>query len=373
MEHPDDKFKYQGKEFQFVGFDEVCQFEGDMYLYLHSRCRSTDPDIVPMVRATSNPGGVGHQFFKDRFVTITQPGKTYTDPLSGLSRCFIPAKIYDNPTLIDADPAYLHRLMLLPKVERERLLEGSWDSFEGQGFPELSREVHGIEPFEIPPEWPRFRTFDWGYSKPFSVGWWAVDQDDRLYRYRYLYGCADGERDKGIRWTPSDIARRIQEVESTMTVQVRPGPADPSIWHKNPLKRKGGQGISVAEEMQNLGVTWLIGDNARVLGKQQFHERLRVSEDGYPNIYVFNNDEPFWSTVPVLQLSETNPEDINDKAEDHVYDEVRYACMHRPMKVQRHDTKPPAGSFEALRNKHIRATKLSKKRGITLTDAYGRL
>jgi hypothetical protein len=180
MQHETDKYNYQGKEYNFIGPDELTQFLESQILYLFSRLRSTNPAIPTQFRATTNPGGIGHKWVKDRYVTMTEPGKTYIDPKTGLSRVFIPGQREDNPSLFENDPGYLSRLDALPEIERLRLKDGIWDSFEGQIFTELSQRVHGIEPFDIPPEWERFCVLDWGFAKPFSVGWYAVDYDGIL-------------------------------------------------------------------------------------------------------------------------------------------------------------------------------------------------
>jgi len=182
MQFEADKYSHQGKEYHFVGFDEVTQFTVSQYLYLHSRVRSTDAAIPIRIRATTNPGGIGHVWCKERFVDIAAPLRPYVDPNTGQSRVFIPASVHDNPTLVENDPAYVKRLEALPEIEKMRLLYGVWDVFEGQVFPDLSQRVHGFEPFQPPPEWEKFMVFDWGYAKPFSIGWYAVDFDGIIYR-----------------------------------------------------------------------------------------------------------------------------------------------------------------------------------------------
>ena len=156
MQHENDKYNYQGKEYQKVGVDELTQFTETQYLYLHSRVRTTDDKINCQVLSTSNPGGIGHMFVKDRFQPGERDLKTYYDPKSGLSRVFIPATVDDNPTLFEKDPEYIMRLEALPEIERKRLRLGNWDAFEGQIFAELLQSIQGYEDFPIPPEWERF-------------------------------------------------------------------------------------------------------------------------------------------------------------------------------------------------------------------------
>lgn len=372
MQHEDDKKKHQGKEYQYIGFDEATHFTPTQYLYLFSRARSKDASIPVRVRAASNPGGVSHQFFKDRFkIGLVTPGTTIYDEKTGLSRVFVPGLLEDNPTLLLNDPAYLQRLELLPEVERMRLRYGVWDAFEGQVFSELNKDVHGIGPFDIPPEWERFRTFDWGYSAPFSVGWWAVDFDGRLYRYREWYGGKDDGSGtvKGLRLSDVEIARGVREREQGE--RVKPGPADPSIWSRKRSK-DGIIGPSTAEEMAKEGIHWIKADNDRIGGKRQVHHRLRMGDDGRPQIYIFHSCKDFWRTLPLLQEAPNNPEDVNTEQEDHCYDEVRYACMFRPVK-SKPVIQPDVGSFQYERRKYIRAKQYAARHGCSLTAAYGRV
>ena len=378
MQHEDDKYNYQGKEYHFIGFDEVTQFTKTQYLYLFSRCRSTVPELPSRIRATTNPGGIGHIWCKERFIDPMKPIKTYVDPVTGLSRIFIPAKIYDNPTLIENDPGYLKRLEALPEVERMRLLEGSWDVFEGQVFGELSMLVHGCDSFEVPAEWEKFMAFDWGYSKPFSVAWYALDYDGVLYRYREWYGCKDNEHDIGLKMSATDIARGIWEREKE---KVRFRVADPACWNKRP-KKDGPPGPSVVEDMSKEGIYFTKADNNRILGKLQVHNRLKMEEEidpstgeitkSYPRCLIFRNNKHFWRTMMELRLDPKNPEDVDTDQEDHIYDEFRYACMARPV-IPRKKERIPPGSFMAERNKYIKAKKYAQRHGVSLEAAYGRV
>ena len=370
-------YNYQGKEFQFIGFDEAGQFIPAQYLYLFSRCRSIYPEIRPRIRSATNPGGIGHIFLKNRFqIGNTEPETTIVDLDTGLTRKYIPAKIQDNPTLMENDPAYIKRLMLLPEIERMRLLEGVWDAFEGQVFTELNREVHGVEPFDLPPEWEYFRTFDWGYSKPWCCIFWANDFDGKLYIVKVIYGAKVGENgvcvDVGLKQSDAEIAREIKKAEQELGVKVRPGPACKSTWAKRPAKG-GVAGPAPFEEMQREGVVWLKADHDRISGKRQFHTRLRLDEEGNPHMYVFNDAGAFWDFIPLLRESDKNPEDVQeDQEHDHIYEAVRFGLMYKPIRPQQ-PVKEDVGSFQWERRKMIRAKALARKKGISLGSAYGRV
>ena len=250
-------------------------------------------------------------------------------------RIFIPSTVFDNRILLKNDPEYVARLAGLPDADRRALLYGDWDAFAGQVFGEWRSDPDGrdsgihshvITPFEIPADWTVARSFDFGYSRPFSVGWWAVDRDGCLYRIRELYGCT-GTPNEGVRWDPGRIAREIAAIEkedpNLKERRVR-GIADPSIFDES-------RGESVARMMEHEGVYFEPGDNARIAGKMQLHRRLRFDENGRAGLYVFDTCSHFIRTVPALTYGRVNVEDVDTSQEDHIYDETRYLCMEFPV------------------------------------------
>jgi hypothetical protein len=383
-QHENDKYNYQGKEYHRVGFDELTQFTETQYTYLHSRVRTTDSDIQPQVLSTTNPGGIGHTWVKERFQPEQRALQTYYDPHTGLTRVFVPATIEDNPTLFENDPLYLSRLEGLPEIERKRLRYGIWDAFEGQVFTELSKRIHGCEPFDVPPEWERYCVFDWGYAKPFSVGWYAVDYDDVIYRYREWYGCKREEEssedgtDVGLKMQAWEVAKGILEREKGEKVRMRI--ADPSIWHpRQESRRNEALGKTIIEDFNNQRVFFTKADNERLHGKLQVHKRLELDteidkETGeiigeHPKIQIFNNCHGFWRTMPQLVEDQKNPDDVDTTQEDHIYDELRYMCMARPVRPKKVEHLP-SGSFRAERERLIRAKKHAKRHGVSVEQAY---
>jgi len=380
MQHEDDKYNYQGKEFNFVGFDEVTQFTETQYLYLHSRARSTVREIPTRIRATTNPGGIGHVWCKERFVDVAPPNKTYIDSATGQSRAFIPAKVTDNPTLVENDPAYIQRLESLPEIEKLRLLHGVWDVFEGQVFTELSDKVHGCDPFPIPPEWEKIMAFDWGYARPFCALYFAVDFDGTIYLYNELYGMKDNDPNKGMRFTNTQICREIIKFESNDNVKFRV--ADPACW--SPTKLKGSNqvhGPSFVEDASKEGLFFLKGDNDRLFGKQQIHQRFMVDNeydeageiiDSRPRFVAFRSCKRWWAEMLSLREDPKHPEDVDTDQPDEGYDCTRYAFMSRPVRPKKVVTIPP-GSFMAERRRYIRAKQYSQRHGVSLSAAYMRV
>ncbi len=341
MQYRQDRVKYQGKRYDFVGFDELTHFEWEEYAYMFSRNRPGGPGTRCYIRATCNPGGIGHSWVKSRFIAGKQPLTTYWEEVCiggkmyRRSRVFVPSTVFDNKILLENDPNYVAALGMLPEQERKALLYGDWDSFSGQVFTEFCNHpegadtrqfTHVIRPFAIPKDWKRYRSFDFGYSRPFSVAWWAVDQDGRVYRYRELYG-STGEPNVGLKWHPKQIAAKIQEMEEKYEKGCHiTGIADPSIWDQS----RGSEG-SIITMMENSGLYFEKANNARIAGKMQLHYRLAFDEEGYPMLYVFDTCKEFIRTIGALMYDPLDTEDVDSSGEDHIYDETRYFLMCDPI------------------------------------------
>ena len=348
MQYTKDRINYQGKRYDFIAFDELTHFTWDEYSYMFSRNRPSGPGTRVYMRASTNPGGIGHGWVKDRFITAAPPltpvedNYEVPDPSGRLiklrrRRIFVPSTVFDNQELLRNDPNYLANLAMLPEAERNALLYGSWDSFDGQVFREWrndpqhyddQRWTHVIDPFPIPKHWRIYRGFDFGYAKPFSVGWFAVDEDGRIYHIKEYYGCT-GTPNTGIKLNPVEIAAGIREMEAEDPVlkgKQIVGIADPSIFDES-------RGESVARMMQRSPnfIYWQGGDNTRLAGKMQFHYRLAFDSEGLPMFQVFSTCKHFIRTIPTLVYDESKVEDINTDQEDHIYDMCRYVMMEHPL------------------------------------------
>lgn len=353
MQHTKDRTNYQGKRYDYIDFDELTHFTWDEYSYLFSRNRPNGPGTRCYIRAQANPGGIGHGWVKERFITAAPPLTPIYEEVNIIfpdghtekkvrSRIFVPSSVFDNKILLENDPEYITRLASLPENERKALLYGDWDCFSGQVFTEWRDNpdgyktrvnTHVIEPFRVPSYWEIYRGFDFGYSRPFSVGWYAVDQDGRMYRIREFYGCT-GVPNEGIRMEPGQIARKIRQIEAedpNLRNKKIHGIADPSIFDES-------RGESVAQMMEREGVYFEKADNTRIAGKMQLHNRLAFDENGIPMLYIFSTCRHFIRTVPALVYSSSDVEDIDTDAEDHIYDEVRYVAMEHPISPPRKKT-----------------------------------
>lgn len=344
-----DAFSYKGMEIQWLYFDELTTFSYDVYTFLRSRLRAKKSlGVKPCVRCTSNPGDIGHAWVKARFVdsgpytsivrheffSKTENKTKYT------TTQYIPAFVTENPHI---SQEYIDELEQKPEALRRALLFGEWDAFEGQVFtewtdkPEHYRDgigTHVIEPFDIPLSWARYCSFDFGFSKPFSVGWWALRPDGCLIRYREWYGC-NGTPNQGLKLSVKQIAAGIleREREEALDGVVFSRYADPSIVDSS-------RGVSVCDQMREAGVNFLPADHTRISGKMQFHERLRFGDDGRPRMQVFSTCKDFIRTIPALSYSLTKPEDIDSDGEDHQYDEARYLFQMNPIPRREAEQKP---------------------------------
>ena len=188
-----------------------------------------------------------------------------------------------------------------------------------------------------------YRSFDFGYAKPFSCAWWAIDYDGRAYRILELYGCTRTPNE-GVKWMPDKIFAEIHRIEMEHP-QLKGrdiiGVADPSIWDAS-------RGESVYDTACRNQVYFTPGDNARIPGWMQCQYRLQFDDDGYPMMYVFANCKAFIRTIPLLQYDDHRPEDLDTTAEDHVADEWRYFCMARPITPQRAKAKKDAPGDDPL-------------------------
>ncbi len=343
LENEDDVMRYQGQAFNWIGFDELTQWPTPYaWDYLRSRLRtSKESGLKLYMRATTNPGGPGHNWVKKMFIdpaaygkafwardletgedlvwpassTFAQENNLVGEPM--FKRRFIPASLSDNPYLSE-DGLYEANLLSLPENERRKLLYGDWSISEGAAFTEFNVNDHVIEPFDIPNSWKKFRACDYGYGSYSAVIWFAVAPSGQLVVYRELYV---------HKVLAADLADMILDIESGEVINY--GVLDSSLWHN-----RGDTGPSLAEVMIRRGCRWRRSDRSkgsRVAGKNELHRRLQIDEfTEEPGIVFFNTCRNTVSQLPMLPLDKNNPEDVDTKAEDHIYDAIRYGIMTRP-------------------------------------------
>ena len=339
--------QYQGAEYDVIFLDEATQLQ-EMWIKKITACVRGVNEFPKRIYYTCNPGGASHGYFKRLFID-----KQYEAGEDPEDYSFIQALVTDNKALMASQPDYIKQLEALPPKLREAWLYGRWDIFEGQFFedfrttPDIEkcaaagitpeeaaaqhRWTHVIEPFDLNTGerrgWNIMRSYDFGYNKPFSLGYWAVDYDGVLYRIMEMYGCTQTPNE-GVKWSPDEQFRRIREFENEHPWlkgrKIVDSVADPAIWDAS-------FGESIAETAAKYGIYFTPGDNQRIPGWMQVHYRLQFDQNGYARMYVFNNCKAFIRTMPLMMYSETKPEDLDTTLEDHCPDEVRYMCMSRPI------------------------------------------
>lgn len=334
-----DLTKFQGTEYDVVFIDEATNFSEEVFKTLTASVRGANSH-PKRVYLTCNPGGVGHSWVKRLFID-----RRYRSGERGEDYSFIKSLVTDNPALMSLDPDYVSRLEALPAKLRRAWLEGDWDIFEGQFFEEF-RDVpehygdrlftHVIDPFEIPRDWNVYRSYDFGYGKPFDVSWWALDHDGRAYLILELYGASSPN--VGVKWTPdrqfSEISR-IEHEHRWLKGKTILGVADPSIWDAS-------RGEAIIDTADRHFISFERGDNKRIPGWMQCHYRLSFDAEGRPMVYFFKTCTEAIRTLPSLVFSKNVPEDLDTEGEDHFADSFRYFAMSRPIAPRRAEAPPSA-------------------------------
>lgn len=326
-ESPDDVSTYQTAEWDALLIDEITQFDQLTYIGLLSRVRSTKPWWPgPRVRAAGTPLGVGHVWVKERWVKPADTYQIWKGPISegGMTRQFIPARVTDNPALIDADPDYIKRLRSLPPEEYRARALGDWDTFTGQFFTQWRPDIHIITPFDIPPDWDKYVAVDYGFNAPYAALWIARPPGtDVAYVYREHYG-------KDVK-LEEQIYRAKQACEDSGD-KVKGVIVDPALFGK--VNVKGERIDSMANDWMKEFYPVIKGNNDRIPGWRLLREMVDWKEGPNeevlvsPRLKVFSTCRNLIRTLPTLVMNENNPEDVDSDSEDHAADALRYGLMH---------------------------------------------
>jgi len=382
LERDRDAQNYQGHSYTRLYFEEITQYPSPTPIMKMKATLRSRAGVPCGLRATANPGGPGHAWVKSRYIDPDPRGYKIVEEteemevdgkkiIAKIDRVFIPSKLRDNKLLVINDPGYILRLRAAGSEALVKAwLEGDWNVIDGAFFSEFSLINHVLETHawlhRIPKTAPRYRAFDWGSAKPFSVGWYVISDGTwglpkgAALKYREWYG-SKGEN-VGVKMEASDVAKGIvlREAGEWMTQSV----ADPAVFIRN-------GGPSIAETMAINGCSWSPADNKRVPGWEQLHKRLN-GVDGRPMLYFLDCCVDTIRTLPLLQHDETHPEDVDTDGEDHAGDETRYFCMSRPFVA---DQAPPENTtyprlpqnmnFHDLLNR-AKAARLAKARAESL-------
>lgn len=319
LEKNSDVENYQGHQYSWIGWDELTQWPDDYcYTYMFSRLRSAK-GAPCFVRATTNPGGVGHSWVKARFIDPATPMTLIKDDITGENRVFIPAKLSDNKILVSSDPGYELRLdMISDPVTRRALKDGDWNIFAGQAFGEFDPSVHIIPNHELPAGVPVWKACDWGFVKPYCVLWAYANYDGDIVIWNELYGMKD-KPNEGSEEPATVVRDKIESVEATNNVWTEISYLDGQCWAKlddqpSVYDRLGGASMNWQP--------WPKGPGSRVNQKQIVHDWLKVI-NGKSRLKIMERCHNLIRTLPAIPLSRHNPEDIDTDSEDHAYDALR--------------------------------------------------
>jgi hypothetical protein len=247
--------------------------------------------------------------------------------------CFIPSTLEDNKVLMENDPQYEARLMSLPTHLARALRFGDWSVFEGQVLDSFRENIHVRKPFILEQgKWFKFCTMDWGWSRPYSIGFYAVNSIGQVIRYRELYGCAEGEYNVGVKKSAQELANEAWEIAAIEGIKDMV--ADPAIWTDEKIE---DESRSIAQVFMDVGFNMIKANNDRINGLIMVDATFKATvvtgqnPDGTPKVepmfMVFNNCRAFIRTIPLLTPNPNRPEDINTELEDHPYDDHRYGIM----------------------------------------------
>ncbi len=306
-----DVLRYQGQEYDVIALDEATQLTEFQFSTFKACLRGAN-DLPKRMYLTCNPGGVGHAWVKRLFVDRQFRPDENPDEYT-----FIPAGVYDNTVLLRQDPGYVKQLETLPDALRRAWLEGSWDVFEGQYFPEFSRHIHVCEPFKLPSDWIFFGAMDYGFDMLAAL-WLAMAPDGRIYVYREL-GRSGLTLTAAAGAVASESAGALPQYFA----------ASPDLWNRR--QDSGLSGVAIMSAIPGLPVL-LKADNRRIIGWRNLREFLALRSDGKPGLQIFSTCTELIRTLPALLHDKHCPEDASahPHAVTHFPEALRYGLMSIP-------------------------------------------
>ena len=325
IQYEKDVYQYQSAEYDVIRFDELTHFTEFMYTYMISRCRGANT-YPKRIKSSTNPGGVGHAWVKERFIDIGEPNVIHNCKLETgeeVTRIFIPSLVTDNKFMLEYDPDYIKRLDALPEKERKALKYGDWDIYDGMFFPEFKRSIHIIEPFKIPDNWNRYIAMDYGLDM-FAVLFIAIDTKGKAYVYNEIHK------------TNLIVSEAVQTLKSYMRQnKYKYIYAPPDLWNRN-----RDTGKSTAELFWEGGIDLTKASNNRIAGWLNVKEWLRIKKVRHEqtgelyedsDLKIFSNCLNLIKYLPQLQHDEKEPNDVATEPHEptHITDALRYFCVSR--------------------------------------------
>ncbi len=335
----DDIDKYVGIEYDVIVVEEMNQLTEAKIEKLRGSLRTSKTNWRPRLYGSFNPGGIGHAFVKSRYVI---PFRTQSQTKTR----FVPATYKQNPYL---NREYIEYLEGLTGDLGKAWREGDFDIFAGQFFKEWRYDIHVVQPFVIHDDWRKFIAGDYGFSKPASLGWYAVSPDEKLYRYKELYGT-------GMHYALlAEQAVSLTNPNEHIEYQV----FDPAFWAKKGEREDTLSGAEVySQKWKHITghLPYMVkADNSRVIGWGMVREYMNVfmgaDEELTAKLQVFSTCTDFIRTIPEQQHDLNKPEDLDTDGEDHAADELRYAIMSRPKPIATKEQLSSKRFNEAMKRK----------------------
>ena len=366
LEHEKDKYKYKSREFTYIAFDELTEFTESQYDYLDTRLRTSDPFLEPYLQncSASNPDGEGLIWVRERFIEAAEPEQVVrieTELRDGRivehDQVFIPAKLEDNPILMESGRYEASLMNKRPEV-REALLSGNWWIAPGAFLANVwSQDLHVVEDHDIPRGAKVFRGGDWGINAPSSIGWFYEDADGGLTMFAHL-------RTVGL--TVDKVVPKMEAIEREWGLWDEEGECSGLNFARNPLDSACfgvGQGLAgartIAKDFASLGFRWKParkGPGSRLNGAAQIVKRLtktipaafdgadHPTERERPMLRFMQSCTSPIKTVPVLRTDPNNVDDVDTDGDDHDWDMLMYTCLERPVASPEED--PDDGELE---------------------------
>jgi len=345
--------EFHGHEIPFIGFDELTKFPSlDFYHLMKTNQRSPVAGMPKFLISATNPSGVSHNEVKAYFIDKAPVGKIITDE-SGLKRIHLKITFLQNKFIQVNDPEYIKRLEAIrDPMLKAAWLRGEWNIISGGAFDDVfDISIHVFDPTKVkfPEHWKKTRSFDWGSSKPFSVGWWLTCPEDTVIdwignrqkriskgtkiRIAEWYGAKPGKKNEGLRMTNKEMAEGIKEREVVRgwigDNSVQPGAADAAIF-PDPNKQEKG----IHDIFDKTGVAFEKapkGPGSRITRMSLMRDRFVASEPDImeePGIFISENCPKFIEQIPMLKRDENDIEKVDTEQEDHLYDEASYEIIH---------------------------------------------
>lgn len=318
-----DVYKYQSAEYDVMRFDELTHFTEYQYTYLISRVRGTN-GYPKQVKSSTNPGGVGHTWVKERFIDPVPPLTAYH--ADGGERIFIPSLVDDNVFLMQSDPEYKKRLRNLSENDQKALLYGDWDLDEGAYFDEFRKEMHVIKPRKLPDENRLYMSLDYGLDM-LACYWYSVDSLGYVIVYRELYrsGLIIDDAARAI------LAAMPPEEHQKITAIFAPR----DLWN-----RRQETGKSVEQRFADMGLYLDKVSNSREAGWYEVKRYLRPQSDEFgditPKLRIFDTCRNLIRCLPAVRHDERKPNDVATEPHEltHAPDALRYFCDGLPLPAE---------------------------------------